>query len=52
MNRTLATAMRGFAATLVVTSLSCGAAPAQEWPAKTIRAVVPLTAVQFKMLVG
>ena len=44
MHRRLATAMRGFAATLVVALLSCGAALAQEWPAKTVRAIVPLTA--------
>ena len=44
MDRKRATAMHGFAATLVVTSLACGAALAQEWPAKTIRAIVPLTA--------
>ena len=44
MHRKLATAMRGFAATLVVTSITCGAALAQDWPAKTIRAIVPLTA--------
>ena len=44
MDRKLAVALHGFAAALVVTSLACGAALAQEWPAKTIRAIVPLTA--------
>jgi tripartite-type tricarboxylate transporter receptor subunit TctC len=32
------------AATVALVSLSCGAAVAQQWPARTIRAVVPLTA--------
>jgi tripartite-type tricarboxylate transporter receptor subunit TctC len=44
MHRKLATGMRGFAATLVAMSLSFGAALAQEWPSKTIRVIVPLTA--------
>jgi tripartite-type tricarboxylate transporter receptor subunit TctC len=44
MHRKLATGMRGFAATLVATSITCGAALAQDWPSKTIRAIVPLTA--------
>jgi tripartite-type tricarboxylate transporter receptor subunit TctC len=44
MNHKLAIAMHGLAATLVVASLGCGAALAQEWPPKTIRAIVPLAA--------
>src|SRR5579883_1656559 len=35
---------RRLMAALLLTSLSCGAAPAQEWPSRTIRAIVPLTA--------
>lgn len=35
---------RRLLATLVLTALPLGAASAQEWPARTIRAIVPLTA--------